>query len=106
MPGSARPDGHPLEYFAKAIAWMRNHPAVTSDKLAVIGASRGGELALLLGATFPKFRRRRLRAERIVWPGIATEGAPGSAWTLNGEQIPCIATPATRPRRGRNRRSC
>ncbi len=84
----------PLEYFAKAIAWMKRHPGVTGDKLAVIGASRGGELVLLLGATFPQITAVVAYAPSgIVWPGIGGADAPvRSAWTIRGEDVPCIAT--------------
>ncbi len=43
----------PLEYFENAIRWMREQPWLRDGFLAVWGASRGGELALLLGATIP-----------------------------------------------------
>ncbi|MDO8434177.1 MAG: acyl-CoA thioesterase/bile acid-CoA:amino acid N-acyltransferase family protein [Candidatus Binatus sp.] len=84
----------PLEYFAKAIAWMRNHLSVRGDKIAAIGSSRGGELVLLLGATFPEIKAVVAYVPSgIVWPGIGAAGAPvRSAWTLKGEQVPCIAT--------------
>ena len=42
----------PLEYFENAIGWMRAQPWLHDHFLAVWGESRGGELALLLGATF------------------------------------------------------
>ena len=42
----------PLEYFENAIRWMRSQPWLRDHFLAVWGESRGGELALLLGATF------------------------------------------------------
>jgi pimeloyl-ACP methyl ester carboxylesterase len=45
--------GIPLEYFARAIAWLRTQPEADSDRILVVGHSRGGELALLLGATYP-----------------------------------------------------
>jgi len=84
----------PLEYFGKAIAWMKRHPGVRRDKLAVIGASRGGELVLLLGATFPQITAVVAYVPSgVVWPGIGGADAPvRSAWTLRGEQVPCIAT--------------
>ena len=44
----------PLEYFETAIDWLRMQKRVCSDQIAVLGASRGGELALLLGSTFRK----------------------------------------------------
>src|SRR5260221_13445557 len=43
----------PLEYFENAIRWMRQQSWLGDRLLAVWGSSRGGELALLLGATFP-----------------------------------------------------
>ena len=46
----------PLEYFETAIGWLQAQECVASDRLAVMGESRGGELALLLGATFPQIR--------------------------------------------------
>src|SRR5437868_12845525 len=39
-------------YAALAIRWMRAQPWLRNHFLAVWGESRGGELALLLGATF------------------------------------------------------
>jgi dienelactone hydrolase len=42
----------PLEYFENAIRWMRAQPWLRDGFLAAWGPSRGGELALLLGATF------------------------------------------------------
>ncbi len=84
----------PLEYFGKAIAYMRSHPGVVRDQLAVIGASRGGELVLLLGATFPEIKAVVAYVPSgVVWPGLGAAGAPvRSAWTLNGAQVPCIQT--------------
>jgi dienelactone hydrolase len=84
----------PLEYFEKAIAWMRRHPGVQAEKIGVTGMSRGGELVLLLGATFPEIKAVVAYVPSgIVWPGIGAADAPvRSAWTLKGEQVPCIAT--------------
>ena len=46
----------PLEYFETALAWLARQPEVDPDRLGVAGVLRGGELALLLGATFPALR--------------------------------------------------
>ena len=43
----------PLEYFEKALYWLRDNPNVRSNSVGIIGQSRGAELALLLGSTFP-----------------------------------------------------
>ena len=46
----------PLEYFETALGWLQAQEGVASDRVAVMGELRGGELALLLGATFPQIR--------------------------------------------------
>lgn len=49
-------DRIPLEYFGTALEWLAAHPRVNAERIAVSGVSRGGELALLLGSTFPAIR--------------------------------------------------
>ena len=48
--------GIPLEYFRGAIGWLGRREGVDPDRLGVVGHSRGGELALLLGATDPDLK--------------------------------------------------
>jgi len=38
----------PLEYFADTISWLKTQPMAYGDKISVMGALKGGELALLL----------------------------------------------------------
>jgi dienelactone hydrolase len=45
-------DGIPLEYFGEAINWMTKRPEIAADRIAVLGGSRGGELALQLGSMY------------------------------------------------------
>ncbi len=45
----------PLEYFGKAIAWMKSSPSVGSSRLAIVGISRGSTLALLLPTIYDDF---------------------------------------------------
>ena len=61
----------PLEYFEKAIEWLKSQPEVDSKRIAVVGNSNGGELALLLGATYPRGRQgdRRIRTKRCRLAG-------------------------------------
>ena len=91
--------GIPLEYFARAIAWLKRNPAVRGDLLAVSGASRGGELALLLGATFADLKAVVAYVPSgVVWPGIASSGEPpNSAWTWRGKSVECMVTAAPDP---------
>jgi dienelactone hydrolase len=75
----------PLEYFATALRWLGTQPGVDPNRIAVLGVSRGGELALLLAAAFPD----------LVHGAIACTTAshvlgadPGIAWTLAGKPVP------------------
>jgi len=81
-------DAVPLEYFSTAFDWVEAQPEVTPGKIAVVGGSRGGELALLLGATFS--RVTAVVAELpsgLVWPGWTSTYALAPAWTYQGQPI-------------------
>ncbi len=89
----------PLEYFERAIAWMKRQPTVQQGKLAVSGASRGGELALLLGANFPEITAVLAYVPSgVVWPGLgASENPNPPAWTWRGKPIPAVETKPRSP---------
>lgn len=80
----------PLEYFEKAIDWMAKQEDIDTEHLTIIGGSRGGELALLLGSLFPKIKAVvGYAASSVRW------GANGSfssmnkaAWTYSGKNLP------------------
>ncbi|MDM0109754.1 acyl-CoA thioesterase/bile acid-CoA:amino acid N-acyltransferase family protein [Variovorax sp. J22R24] len=84
-------DRIPLEYFGTALEWMSAQPGVAAKHLAVVGVSRGGELALLLGATYPSIRAVVAYVPSgIAWPAYPPSGH--GAWTLNGKEIPYAKT--------------
>jgi dienelactone hydrolase len=86
----------PLEYFARALSWLRRQPGVDPAKLAVEGISRGSEAAQLVGIHYP----RLVQAVIAMVPsngavcGITrfngTSGVRciGAAWTFHGKAIP------------------
>ena len=81
----------PLEYFETAIGWLQRQPRLDGDRIAVSGTSRGGELVLLLGATFPAVKAVIAYVPSgIVHGGISRSGVRGAspAWTFRGEAIP------------------
>lgn len=43
----------PLEYVFKALDWLEARPEVRADRIAVMGESRGAELALMIGSLRP-----------------------------------------------------
>lgn len=77
----------PLEYFETAIQYLRQQEWVDPNKIGVIGSSRGGELSLLLGATYPD-----IRCVVGYVPSIyRNPGAEGPAWTLRGKPLPFLS---------------
>jgi dienelactone hydrolase len=97
----------PLEYFATAADWLKSQPSVDADRVGVLGTSRGGELALLLGATFPSAFRVVVAnvPSSVVWPGLSDD-SEAPAWTLNGKPLVSVASrfgPADLALSGRDR---
>ena len=62
----------PLEYFETATPGLSAQPGVKPDALAVVGRSRGAELALLLGSRFDPCDRSSLTV-RVASPGTDCE---------------------------------
>lgn len=83
----------PLEYFGKGIRWLQRQEGVQPQPLGVLGQSRGGELALLLGATFPEIGAVVAYVPSgVLWMGIQLGDAARTqvvpAWTFDGRPIP------------------
>jgi dienelactone hydrolase len=76
----------PLEYFARALERLRAQPDVDPSRVVVIGVSRGGEGALLIGSTYPKLVHGviGLVPSNVVNP--STDGR-SAAWTLHGTPV-------------------
>lgn len=80
----------PLEYFGRAIRWLGERDSVDGGRLGVLGTSRGGEMALLLGATYPELGAVvSYVGSGVVTPAIDDGGiADEPAWTRGGEPVP------------------
>ena len=94
-----RPDyisATPLEYVAKAIAWAREALAPAHGFVALLGQSRGAELALLLGATYGRAVSAVVGyVPSSVVHGTLRAGRPDEhpaspAWTLEGQPLPTV----------------
>ena len=100
-------DHIPLEYFATAVDWLKSQPTVDPARIGMMGTSRGGELALVLGATYPSAFRAIVAnvPSSVVWPGLSNDSETPS-WTLNGkplEFVPSNFKPADLQLSGRQR---
>jgi dienelactone hydrolase len=81
----------PLEYFVGAMDWLDARPEVKPGSHVVLGISRGAELALLLGATYPERIRGVLAnvPSAVAWVGEGPDRG-ASSWTFQGAQVPFV----------------
>ncbi|MEY2570185.1 MAG: hypothetical protein QOE63_535 [Acidimicrobiaceae bacterium] len=101
MPGlPAQLSRIPLEYFGSALRWMQRQPEVDAARIAVGGASKGGEAAVLVGATFPDIAA----VVGVVPSGVAFMsigrtplGLRRSSWSLDGRDVPFVPARLSRP---------
>ncbi|OZI44746.1 palmitoyl-CoA hydrolase [Bordetella genomosp. 5] len=86
----------PLEMFKQGMDWLRRTVRPLHDFVAISGQSRGGELVLLLGATYPE----DVSAVVAYVPGAVVHsgqnaadpavGREGPAWLLGGKPVPHV----------------
>jgi dienelactone hydrolase len=81
----------PLEYFGQALEWLAAQPQVRPETIAVKGNSRGGELSLLLGATFQAVRAVvAVVPSGYIWGAARADWSDGAAWTWQGAALPRV----------------
>lgn len=67
----------PLEYFPKAFRWLAaQEGVVVPDDYALVGGSRGAELALVVGSRFPEVKT----VVAISPSSVVFQGSPASKW--------------------------
>ena len=88
-------EGIPLEYFERAIDWLKEQPAVNPDKIVVMGASRNAELALVIASYFPEsvhgvigYCPSSVSWSNTIHPFNSDELKP--SWTFRNEAVPFI----------------
>ena len=74
-----------LEYFQRALEWMRAQPEVDPSRTVTFGVSRGGELSLILASTYPQLVHAAVGYVPIQWvfPGWPDTSQP--AWLYHGK---------------------
>jgi hypothetical protein len=83
----------PLEYFGRALRWLAAQPSVEAGRIGVLGASRGAELALLLGSVYPDIHAViAYMPSNIVRRGCC-DPSTLVAWTAGGHAIAAMPPP-------------
>jgi acetyl esterase/lipase len=78
----------PLEYFGTALQWLQARTEVDGERMGAIGLSRGGELVLLLGATFPAIKAVvACSPSGLVQAGLDRRRFASPAWTYRGKPL-------------------
>jgi dienelactone hydrolase len=96
----------PLEYFERALDYLEALPFADAERLTVIGGSKGGEAALLIGSRSPRVRA----VVSMAGSGLLTQGidqdvltgsfldimkTPVATWTSRGEPLPFLPNVVT-----------
>ena len=82
----------PVETVARAAAWLLARDDVGLDRVAVMGQSRGGELALLAGASLDVIGAVvGVVPSGVVWCGFGAAGPLDvPAWSVGGRPVPYL----------------
>ena len=89
----------PLEYFARAVGWLRARPADRGRPVVLYGASRGAEAVLLLASYLPHLADGVVTSSPTAVINGAVSAAGGAAWTFGGQPLAPVGNiPVTRIR--------
>ncbi|TVQ49010.1 MAG: hypothetical protein EA362_05095 [Saprospirales bacterium] len=81
----------PLEYLDKAISWLDNKKGKQTEKMGLLGVSKGAEKALLQASRIDRFGAIALVSpSSVIWQSINQRDFTSvkSSWTLGGEALP------------------
>jgi dienelactone hydrolase len=95
----------PLEVLSRARAWLAQQPGVDASRIALVGVSKGAELALVGAVTFPWVTAVAAFAPtHVVWEGIPPSSNPNraasSSWTFHGRPLPYVRWSRSAEERG------
>jgi len=78
----------PLEYFARAVGWLRAQPVARGRPAILYGVSRGAEGALIIASYEPRLFDGVVASSPSSEINGAYGGTPGPAWTFHGKALP------------------
>jgi hypothetical protein len=82
----------PMEYFQKALQWMRSQSSIDPRSIAIYSESRGTEAALFTAANDQGVSAVVARSPSFtLWSGVTAAHLPGkAAWNLRGQALPYV----------------
>lgn len=86
-----------IEYFKKALDWLKNKPEIDNSNISIMGISKGGELSLLFGSFFSKHLTSIITyvPSSHVFEGISmVEHKTKSSWTYKNTPIDFVQYPS------------
>ncbi|TFH41789.1 MAG: hypothetical protein E4G96_04810 [Chrysiogenales bacterium] len=78
----------PLEFFERAVDFLKKQPMIDTARMGIFGYSKGGELALLLASRHPEIKAvAAYSPSAYVWQGLSKRGQKISSWSYQGKPI-------------------
>jgi dienelactone hydrolase len=74
-----------LEYFRRALGWMRRQREVDPNRIVTLGVSRGGELSLILASTYPRLVHATVGYVPIEFVVAGYPDSSQPAWIYRGK---------------------
>lgn len=88
---------NPLEYFIRALDWLRSRSEINPNQIALVGRSRGTEMALMTASLRPDVKAVvAIGPSSAFWGGISRTPTPEhpAAWTYQGKALPFLSAAA------------
>jgi dienelactone hydrolase len=82
----------PIEPVAAGLDWLAQRSDVDSEKIGILGVSKGAELSLLVASMFPQIHAAvAVVPSSVVWNGISRSNfSPTSSWTYHAQPLPFV----------------
>ncbi len=78
----------PLEFFDRALVFLKSQSMINMTRMGIFGYSKGGELALLLASRHPGIKAvAAYSPSAYVWQGLARGRTIKSSWTSDGKPL-------------------
>lgn len=89
-----------IEKLIEAIDWLKKYPSIDTSKIALLGISKGAELALLVASKTNSVKVVAAHVpSHVVWYGIGKKkGLDKSSWSWQGKPVDFV--PYAKPKSG------